>query len=133
MSMNRYEGIQAIRPSGTSLADLLERILDKGIVIAGDIQVSVLDIELLTLKLRLLIASVETAQAIGIDWWTGDPMLSSRARELHEENRSLKERLGRLEEALGPGNGKDLRTEGELHQAGSVEEQDASGQHDGGS
>ncbi|HEX6681667.1 MAG TPA: gas vesicle protein [Candidatus Limnocylindrales bacterium] len=61
--------------SGDSLADILERVLDKGIVIAGDVTVSVLDVELLTLKVRLLIASVDTARELGIDWWTRDRFL----------------------------------------------------------
>ena len=61
-----------------SLADILERVLDKGIVIAGDIQINLLDIELLTIKLRLLVASVDRAREMGIDWWEGDPSLSGR-------------------------------------------------------
>ena len=68
------------------LADVLERVLDKGIVIAGDIQINLLDIELLTIKLRLLVASVERAQEMGINWWESDPSLSSHAKELEEEN-----------------------------------------------
>src|SRR5206468_2072695 len=70
--------MRAQSPSSTSLADLLERVLDKGIVIAGDVQVNLLDIELLTLKLRLLIASADTAKSMGIDWWEHDQELSSR-------------------------------------------------------
>src|SRR5690348_11435136 len=66
--------------SDTNLADILERVLDKGIVIAGDIQINLLDIELLTVKLRLLIASVDTARQLGIDWWETDPWLTSRDR-----------------------------------------------------
>lgn len=94
---------RANSPSSTSLAELLERVLDKGIVIAGDVQVNLLDIELLTLKLRLLIASADTAKSMGIDWWEHDPALSSRARdrELERENRELRERLERLEHAIG--------------------------------
>jgi hypothetical protein len=84
----------------TSLADILERVLDKGIVIAGDIQINLLDIELLTIKLRLLVASVDKAKEMGIDWWEGDSTLSSDARELEDENRELRERLNRLEERL---------------------------------
>ncbi|TYK45003.1 gas vesicle protein [Actinomadura decatromicini] len=97
-----------------NLADLLERILDKGIVIVGDIRVNLLDIELLTIKLRLLVASVDKAKEMGIDWWEHDPSLSSKARrdengangvggteaaELAEENRRLRERLAALESA----------------------------------
>src|SRR5213078_595011 len=84
-----------------NLADILERVLDKGIVIAGDIQINLLDIELLTIKLRLLVASVERAQEMGINWWESDPTLSSRAQELEEENEDLRARLERLEEAAG--------------------------------
>jgi hypothetical protein len=91
-----------------NLADLLERILDKGIVIVGDIRINLLDIELLTIRLRLLVASVDRAKEMGIDWWEHDPSLSSKARRaeaeagdgdrgLLEENRRLRERLAALE------------------------------------
>jgi hypothetical protein len=85
----------------SSLADILERILDKGIVIAGDISISLVDVELLTIKVRLLIASVDKAMEIGINWWESDPYLSSHAKQLREENRLLQERLERLEAKLG--------------------------------
>src|SRR3954453_10265574 len=87
--------------SQTNLADILERVLDKGIVIAGDIQINLLDIELLTIKLRLLVASVERAQEMGINWWESDPTLSGKAQELEEENEDLRARLERLEKAAG--------------------------------
>ena len=91
---------------GDSLADILERVLDKGIVIAGDIQINLLDIELLTIKLRLLVASVDRAREMGIDWWESDPSLSSGARkELDAENRDLRRRLAALEEKVGDGRG----------------------------
>lgn len=64
-----------------TLGDVLERILDKGVVIAGDISVSIADIELLTIRIRLIVASVEKAMEMGIDWWTFDPMLSSHAKK----------------------------------------------------
>src|SRR5436190_17876812 len=90
------------RPGGpANLADILERVLDKGIVIAGDIQINLLDIELLTIKLRLLVASVERAQEMGINWWESDPTLTSHARELEEENEDLRARLERLEQMAG--------------------------------
>lgn len=63
-----------------NLGDILERVLDRGLVIVGDIRVSLLDIELLTIKLRLLLASVDTARQLGIDWWEHDPWLSSGQR-----------------------------------------------------
>jgi gas vesicle protein GvpA/GvpJ/GvpM family len=87
-------------PEIGTLADVLERVLDKGIVIAGDIQINLLDIELLTIKLRLLVASVERAQEMGINWWESDTSLSSDSRRLEDENRELRERLNRLEERL---------------------------------
>lgn len=85
------------RPESTNLADILERVLDKGIVIAGDIRVNLLDIELLTIKIRLLIVSVDKAREIGIDWWEHDPTLSSGQHHLAVENRRLRERIGELE------------------------------------
>lgn len=83
------------------LADLLERVLDKGVVIAGDIQVNLLDIELLTIKVRLLIASADTAQQMGIDWWQHDPFLSSKARELEAENAELRQQIEQLDAGSG--------------------------------
>jgi len=85
----------------TNLADILERVLDKGIVIAGDITISLVNVELLNIKLRLLVASVDKAMEMGINWWESDPFLSSRAKKLEEENRLLQERLERLEAKLG--------------------------------
>ena len=81
------------------LADVLERVLDKGIVIAGDIQINLLDIELLTVKLRLLVASADKAREMGIDWWDGDPFLSKSARD--GNGNSLESRLRALEEKAG--------------------------------
>src|SRR5437016_14662723 len=74
-----------------NLADILERVLDKGIVIAGDIQINLLDIELLTIKLRLLVAAVERAQEMGINWWESDPTLPRHAKEREQENDDLRE------------------------------------------
>lgn len=86
---------------GESLADVLERILDKGVVIAGDISISLVGIELLSIRVRLLIATVDKAKEIGINWWESDPRLSSRAADLEAENTRLLERLERLELAIG--------------------------------
>jgi hypothetical protein len=86
-----------------NLGDILERVLDKGLVIVGDIRVNLLDIELLTIKLRLVIASLDTARQVGINWWESDPWLSaeagdgSRGRDLEEENRRLRRRVKALE------------------------------------
>jgi hypothetical protein len=79
-----------VLPAGhepANLGDILERVLDRGLVIAGDIRVSLLDIELLTLKLRLVIASVDTARQMGIDWWEHDPFLTSRPKRPVERER----------------------------------------------
>lgn len=86
-------------PATANLADILERILDKGIVIAGDIKIDLLDIELLTIRLRLFVSSVETARKAGIDWWETDPALCSRAADhaLARENRELRDRVAELE------------------------------------
>jgi hypothetical protein len=105
-----------------NLGDILERILDKGLVIAGDIQVNLLDIELLTIKLRLVIASLDTAREVGINWWENDPWLSADAgrraeeRELsaesdvRAENRKLRSRVSELEAG---GNGATRERRGE--------------------
>jgi len=86
----------------TNLADILERVLDKGIVIAGDIQIKLADVELLTIKIRLLIASVDKAQQIGINWWETDSYLSPKAKEfeLSKENAKLVKRVESLESKL---------------------------------
>jgi len=99
--IERYRARPPAQAGGpANLADILERVLDKGIVIAGDIQINLLDIELLTIKLRLLVASVDRAREMGINWWESDPQLSSQAEQLTIENRQLQERLARLEAAV---------------------------------
>jgi hypothetical protein len=82
------------------LADILERVLDKGIVVAGDISISLVGIELLTIKVRLLVTTVDKAMELGINWWEADPRLSARASELEEENRLLRGRLAILEKRM---------------------------------
>jgi len=108
------------RPGGpANLADILERVLDKGIVIAGDIQINLLDIELLTIKLLLLVASVERAQEMGINWWESDPTLTSNAQSLERENRELRDRLERLERRAGlptPKEGEEVILKEEHHE-----------------
>lgn len=83
----------------TNLADILERVLDKGIVIAGDIRIQLADIDLLNIKIRLLVASVDKAMQMGINWWQQDSYLSTKAKETEteKENAVLKKRLDRLE------------------------------------
>jgi hypothetical protein len=86
----------------TNLADLLERVLDKGIVIAGDIKISLVDIELLTIQIRLVICSVDKAKEMGMDWWVNNPAFSSRARQekLEEPLAKIEERLSKMEASL---------------------------------
>ncbi|UAL46611.1 gas vesicle protein [Sutcliffiella horikoshii] len=99
----------AVQTTGQSstIVDVLEKILDKGVVIAGDITVGIADVELLTIKIRLIVASVDKAKEIGMDWWETDPYLSSKAvdnntKALEEENKMLLERLESLEKKLSP-------------------------------
>ncbi len=84
----------------TNLADILERVLDKGIVIAGDIKVQIADIDLLSIKIRLLVASVDKALEMGINWWQQDSYLSTQTKktDMEQESRELKRRLERNEE-----------------------------------
>ena len=107
--INRHEPYLPARPQGGSnLVDVLDRVLDKGVVIAGDISIDLLDIELLRIKIRLLIASVDKAKEMGIDWWMREPHLTSRAdrsrelqgrdeqKELERENSKLRRELAQL-------------------------------------
>jgi hypothetical protein len=84
----------------TGLVDVLDRVLDKGLVVAGDIRVSLAEVELLTIKIRLLVCSIDKAEQIGLDWWRQDPELSMSARRLSLENESLREQVRRLEERV---------------------------------
>jgi gas vesicle protein GvpA/GvpJ/GvpM family len=102
VSSRELDGYRSGQPA--QLADVLERVLDKGIVIAGDIQINLLDIELLTVKIRLLIASADKAREMGIDWWQNDPFLSGANGQ-----GKLEERLRKLEEKAG------LPTDSEEH------------------
>jgi len=84
----------------TNLADLLERILDKGIVIAGDIKINLVDIELLSIQIRLVICSVDKAKEMGMDWWVNNPAFSSRSTpaQLSDPIDRMEKRLGKLED-----------------------------------
>ena len=98
--MTQGSRLPDVRPGSggpAQLADVLERVLDKGIVIAGDIRINLLDIELLTVRIRLLIASADKAKEMGIDWWQGDPFL----RRGDGDGSALESRLRRLEERAG--------------------------------
>lgn len=84
----------------TGLVDVLDRVLDKGLVIAGDIRVSLAEVELITIRIRLLVCSIDKAEQIGLDWWRQDPNLSVAARRLTVENDVLKEQVRALEERV---------------------------------
>lgn len=94
MSDQIIHGIQS-----TNLADILERVLDKGVVIAGDIQIKLADVELLTIKIRLLISSVDKAKEMGINWWETDSYLCTQTKEIEEETK-LGTRVAELEKQL---------------------------------
>lgn len=97
MSSERSSLITA-RPPG--LVDVLDRILDKGLVIAGDIKVSLANVELLTLQIRLLVCSIDKAEQIGLNWWRYDTNLTTRAERAEAENVELRERLNELEREI---------------------------------
>jgi len=90
--------------SSATLADVLERVLDKGVVIAGDIKIKLVDVELLTIQIRLMIASVDKAKEMGMDWWMRNPDFSSlgAGQPQQDEIAQLKERITQLESSLAP-------------------------------
>lgn len=88
--------------SSATLADILERVIDKGVVVAGDIKINLADVELLNIKIRLLICSVDKAVELGVNWWRNDAYLSANAelQQLQKENQELKTKLAELEQAI---------------------------------
>jgi len=86
--------------NSTTIADLLERVLDKGIVIAGDIKIKIVDIELLTIQIRLVICSVDKAREMGMDWWVNQPVFSRAAEPAPEGLKAIEQRMERIEAAL---------------------------------
>jgi hypothetical protein len=88
------------RRQSAGLVDLLDRVLDKGLVIAGDVKISLAEVELLTIRVRLLVCSVDKALQIGLDWWKHDKHLSAAGHGLVQENEALKEQVRKLEERL---------------------------------
>lgn len=89
-------------PQSSNLLDVLEKILDKGVVIAGDIKISLADVDLLTIKIRLLVASVDKAKEIGMDWWETDPYYSSKSKRIitEQDHTELLEKVNRLEKLV---------------------------------
>ena len=96
--MPEFAPLAPTRPQG--LVDVLDRILDKGLVIAGDVKINLANVELLTVQVRLLVCSIDKAEQIGLDWWRFDPALSGGASRAELENRELRERVRLLEERL---------------------------------
>ena len=94
------DSVQVGHSRSSGLVDVLDRILDKGLVIAGDIKVSIAEVELLTIRIRLMICSIDKAEQIGLDWWKHDRHLSMGSDELTAENEKLKEQIRRLERQL---------------------------------
>jgi gas vesicle protein GvpA/GvpJ/GvpM family len=88
------------RGSSSGLVDILDRVLDKGLVVAGDIKVSLAEVELLTIRIRLLICSIDKAEQIGLDWWKYDRHLSPGRGQVQQENLELRERVKSLEHKL---------------------------------
>jgi hypothetical protein len=84
----------------TGLVDVLDRVLDKGLVVAGDIKVSLAEVELLTIRIRLLICSIDKAEQIGLDWWKFDHHLSPGKQVLSAENEELRKQIRALERRL---------------------------------
>src|SRR5687768_4960264 len=84
----------------TGLVDVLDRVLDKGLVVAGDIKVSLAEVELLTIRIRLLICSIDKAEQIGLDWWKFDHHLSPGKQALSAENEELRKEVRVLERKL---------------------------------
>src|SRR5713101_6607595 len=93
-------GLQVGQARSSGLVDVLDRILDKGLVVAGDIKVSVAEVELLTIRIRLLICSIDKAEQIGLDWWKFDHHLSPGKQAVSAENEQLRKQVRALERQL---------------------------------
>ena len=98
--MPNDSGIQVGHSRATGLVDVLDRVLDKGLIVAGDIRISLADVELLTIRIRLIVCSIDKAEQIGLDWWKHDRHLSAGSQALAAENEELREQIKRLERRL---------------------------------
>ena len=90
----------SIHARGTGLVDVLDRVLDKGLVIAGDIKISIAEVELLTIRIRLMVCSIDKAEQVGLDWWRHDRHFTKGSDELVNENEHLREKIRLLERQL---------------------------------
>ena len=88
------------RPRSTGLVDVLDRVLDKGLLIAGDVKISLAEVELLTIRIRLIVCSLDKAQEIGLDWWKHDHHLAPGKQRLSVENEALRRQVRQLERRL---------------------------------
>ena len=95
MSLEPRRGYQ-----GTNLADILDRILDKGLVVAGDVRISLANVELLTIRIRLLVCSIDKAEQIGLNWWRYDPSLTKGDGNDQTAIGRLEKRIAELEREL---------------------------------
>src|SRR5204863_10167549 len=91
--------------ASTGLVDVLDRVLDKGLLVAGDIRVSLAEVELLTIRIRLIFCSIDKAQEIGLDWWRHDPHLAPGKQVLQAENLALKKQIRALERRVNESEG----------------------------
>jgi hypothetical protein len=98
--MTMASSIEPTYRRSSGLVDVLDRVLDKGLVIAGDIRVSLAEVELITIRIRLLVCSIDKAEQIGLDWWRQDPNLSVSAQRLSTENELLRDQVAALEERV---------------------------------
>lgn len=101
----------ALGSRGTGLVEVLDRILDKGLVVAGDVRISLAEVELLTIRIRLIVCSIDKATEVGLDWWKHDRYFAPGALRLAEENEALRGRV-RLLEAEAASNGRPRRRPG---------------------
>ena len=109
MSMSRLPA--GAQHESATLVDLLDRVLDKGLVVAGDVSVSLANVELLTIRIRLLVCSIDKAEQIGLNWWRYDTNLTTRAERAEAENVELRERLSELELEIRKLGAANTRTE----------------------
>ena len=99
-AMPNDSGIQVGNARASGLVDVLNLVLDKGLVIAGDVKVSIAEVELLTIRIRLIVCSIDKAEQIGLDWWKHDRHLSVGKQQLVAENEELRQQLRRLEQQI---------------------------------
>src|SRR5216684_8067415 len=98
--MPNATGVQVGQARASGLVDVLDRILDKGLVVAGDIKISIAEVVLLTIRIRLMVCSIDKAEQIGLDWWKHDRHLSMGGQKLVAENEELRRQIHQLERQI---------------------------------